>query len=42
MAPAKNFAVLIMTNRGDTFNACDATAAALIAHLRQARFHPPQ
>jgi CubicO group peptidase (beta-lactamase class C family) len=35
MAPAKDFAVLIMTNQagGDTFNACDATAAALIQHF---------
>jgi CubicO group peptidase (beta-lactamase class C family) len=33
MAPAKDFAVLIMTNQGDTFDACDATAAALIAHF---------
>ena len=34
MAPAKDFAVLIMTNQagGETFNACDATAAALIQH----------
>ncbi|HEY6339563.1 MAG TPA: serine hydrolase domain-containing protein [Candidatus Sulfotelmatobacter sp.] len=31
MAPAKDFAVLVMTNQGDTFNACDAAAAALIA-----------
>jgi CubicO group peptidase (beta-lactamase class C family) len=33
MAPAKDFAVLIMTNQGDTFEACDATASALIMHL---------
>jgi CubicO group peptidase (beta-lactamase class C family) len=33
MAPAKDFAVLIMTNQGDTFDACDATAAALIMHV---------
>ncbi len=35
MAPAKDFAVLIMTNQagGETFNACDATAAALIQHF---------
>jgi CubicO group peptidase (beta-lactamase class C family) len=35
MAPAKDFAVLVMTNQagGDTFNACDATAAALIQHF---------
>jgi len=34
MAPAKDFAVLVMTNQagGDTFSACDATAAALITH----------
>lgn len=31
MAPAKDFAVLVATNQGDTFEACDATAAALIA-----------
>jgi CubicO group peptidase (beta-lactamase class C family) len=37
MAPAKDFAVLIMTNQGDTFDACDATAAALIAHFSQAK-----
>jgi CubicO group peptidase (beta-lactamase class C family) len=37
MAPAKDFAVLVMTNQGDTFPACDATAAALIAHLSKAR-----
>jgi CubicO group peptidase (beta-lactamase class C family) len=37
MAPAKDFAVIIMTNQGDTFDACDATAAALIGHLSQAR-----
>jgi len=35
MAPAKDFAVLVMTNQGDTFDACDATAAALIAHVSQ-------
>jgi CubicO group peptidase (beta-lactamase class C family) len=35
MAPAKDFAVLVMTNQagGETFNACDATAAALIQHF---------
>jgi CubicO group peptidase (beta-lactamase class C family) len=35
MAPARDFAVLIMTNQagGDTFSACDATAAALIQHF---------
>jgi CubicO group peptidase (beta-lactamase class C family) len=38
MAPAKDFAVLIMTNQGDTFDACDATAAALIAHSSEAHF----
>jgi len=37
MAPAKDFAVLIMTNQGDTFDACDATAAALITHFSQGR-----
>ncbi len=32
MSPAKDFAVLVMTNQagGETFNACDATASALI------------
>jgi CubicO group peptidase (beta-lactamase class C family) len=35
MAPAKDFAVLIMTNQGDTFDACDATAAALITRFNQ-------
>jgi CubicO group peptidase (beta-lactamase class C family) len=33
MAPARDFAVLIMTNQGDTFDACDQTAAALIDHF---------
>jgi len=35
MAPAKDFAVLVTTNQagGETFNACDATAAALIQHF---------
>jgi len=37
MAPAKDFAVLIMTNQGDTFEACDAAASALILHLAKAR-----
>jgi len=37
MAPARDFAVLIMTNQGDTFDACDATAAALIAHFSQSK-----
>lgn len=39
MAPAKDFAVLVMTNQGggETFNACDATAAALIQHFTQKR-----
>jgi CubicO group peptidase (beta-lactamase class C family) len=34
MAPAKDFAVLVMTNQagGDTFNACDAAAGTLISH----------
>jgi len=36
MAPTKDFAVLIMTNQGDTFDACDATAAALIARVTEA------
>jgi len=37
MAPAKDFAVLVMTNQagGDTFNACDAAASALILHFTQ-------
>jgi CubicO group peptidase (beta-lactamase class C family) len=37
MAPAKDFAVLIMTNQGDTFEACDAAASALILHLAKAK-----
>lgn len=39
MAPAKDFAVLVMTNQagGETFNACDAAAAALILHFTQKR-----
>jgi len=32
MAPAKDFAVLVATNQGDTFQACDAAASALILH----------
>jgi len=34
MAPVKDFAVLVMTNQagGETFNACDAAAGALISH----------
>lgn len=34
MAPARDFAVLVMTNQagGDTFNACDAATGALISH----------
>jgi len=34
MAPARDFAVLVMTNQGgdEMFEACDAVAAALIAH----------
>jgi CubicO group peptidase (beta-lactamase class C family) len=37
MAPAKDFAVLVMTNQagGETFNACDAAASALILHFTQ-------
>jgi CubicO group peptidase (beta-lactamase class C family) len=37
MAPAKDFAVLIATNQagGETFNACDAAASALILHFTQ-------
>ena len=34
MAPAKDFAVLVMTNQGDTFDACDAAASALILHVK--------
>jgi hypothetical protein len=30
MAPAKDFAVLVTTNQGDAFDACDAAAWALI------------
>jgi len=37
MAPAKDFAVLVMTNQGDTFNACDAAASALILHFQQGK-----
>lgn len=33
MAPAKDFAVLVMTNQGDTFDACDAAASELIHHF---------
>jgi CubicO group peptidase (beta-lactamase class C family) len=33
MAPAKDFAVLVTTNQGDAFDACDAAAAALIQHF---------
>jgi len=32
MAPAKDFAVLVATNQGDTFPACDAAASAMILH----------
>jgi CubicO group peptidase (beta-lactamase class C family) len=37
MAPAKDFAVLVMTNQagGETFNACDTAASALILHFTQ-------
>jgi len=37
MAPAKDFAVLVMTNQagGETFNACDEAASALIVHFTQ-------
>ena len=39
MAPAKDFAVLVMTNQagGETFNACDTAASALILHFTQKR-----
>ena len=37
MAPAKDFAVLVMTNQGDTFAACDAAASALILHVAKGR-----
>jgi len=36
-APARDFAVLVMTNQGDTFDACDAAAFALITHFNQRR-----
>jgi CubicO group peptidase (beta-lactamase class C family) len=32
MAPDKDFAVLVATNQGDTFDACDAAAWAMIQH----------
>jgi CubicO group peptidase (beta-lactamase class C family) len=32
MAPIKDFAVLVSTNQGDTFDACDAAASAMIMH----------
>lgn len=32
MAPAKDFAVLVATHQGDTFDACDAAASAMILH----------
>jgi CubicO group peptidase (beta-lactamase class C family) len=35
MAPAKDFAVLVMTNQGDAFAACDTAASALIVHFTQ-------
>jgi len=36
MAPAKDFAVLVMTNQaGETFNAWDAAASTLILHFAQ-------
>lgn len=39
MAPAKDFAVLVATNQagGETFNACDAAASAMILHLTQGK-----
>jgi CubicO group peptidase (beta-lactamase class C family) len=39
MAPAKDFAVLVMTNQagGETFNACDAAAAALIGRFTKGK-----
>lgn len=37
MAPAKDFAVLVMTNQGDTFNACDAAASALIGRFAKGK-----
>jgi CubicO group peptidase (beta-lactamase class C family) len=37
MAPAKDFAVLVMTNQGDTFPACDAAAFALILHVTKGK-----
>lgn len=35
MAPKKDFAVLVATNQGDTFDACDAAAWALITHYTE-------
>ena len=43
MAPLKDFAVLIMTNQadqqGETFKACDETAAALIQNFNKTKTH---
>lgn len=39
MAPAKDFAVLVATNQagGETFDACDAAASAMIMRVSKAR-----
>jgi CubicO group peptidase (beta-lactamase class C family) len=37
MAPQRDFAVLVVTNQGDTFDACDAGAWALIQHFLQGK-----
>jgi CubicO group peptidase (beta-lactamase class C family) len=39
MAPAKDFAMLVMTNQagGETFNACDAASTALILHFTKGK-----
>ena len=43
MAPLKDFAVLVMTNQadqqGETFKACDETAAALIQNFNKTKTH---
>jgi CubicO group peptidase (beta-lactamase class C family) len=37
IAPERDFAVLVATNQGDTFDACDAAASALILHFTQSK-----
>lgn len=37
IAPERDFAVLVATNQGDTFDACDAAASALILHFTQGK-----